>query len=278
MLVAVGPGEGDVGQGQAAGGGAFAGGHEQQVPGLDGGNGVVLLAEAGEQVGVRLVGLVQVQQLDRAEGGADHGGQAIGGGDRAHHGANGGGVPAALALGLEAATKIRAAGADAEGVGGAAVLGFVHGEAALVHQPRIAPAQPEPQHGAARGDGQQPVMVAEHHVQLVRLHAAIVGEVDADKALLDVGGNVAAVHQQAADGAGIGGGVAVQALGAVEEGAQHHSSPRRMLPALLMAVPSRSTRPSSMRLRVRVNSMRRAAPSRKKRVRVSLRLSITQAP
>jgi len=52
VLVAVRPGEGDVRQGQAAGGSGLAGGQEQQPAGLDGCDGVTLTAKAAEQVGV----------------------------------------------------------------------------------------------------------------------------------------------------------------------------------------------------------------------------------
>lgn len=50
VLVAVCPGEGDVRQRQAYGGGGLAGGQEQQPAGFDGGYGVMLAAEAAEQV------------------------------------------------------------------------------------------------------------------------------------------------------------------------------------------------------------------------------------
>ena len=58
----------------------------------------------------------------------------------------------------------------------------------------------------------------------------------------------------------------------------NHNSFLMMLTPALVPAPIRSMRSSSMRLRLRVNSMRRGVPSRKKIVLVSLRLSITHSP
>lgn len=103
----------------------------------------------------------------------------------ADDGAQCGAAPAALAFDLEAPAQVGAAGANAEGVWCAAVFGFVNGIAALVDQAGVAPAQPQAHGGAARRDGQQAVVVAEVDVELVGFHAAVVGQLDTDQALLD---------------------------------------------------------------------------------------------
>jgi len=103
----------------------------------------------------------------------------VSGGNGADDGAQGGSAPAAFLLDLEAAAQVGAAGANAEGVRSAAVLGFVDGVGALVDQPGITPAKPQAQGCAARGDGEQAVVVVEGDVELVRLQATIVGQLDA---------------------------------------------------------------------------------------------------
>ncbi|MBN0217139.1 hypothetical protein JTL39_33005, partial [Pseudomonas aeruginosa] len=70
------------------------------------------------------------------------------------------------------------------------MLGFVDGVGALVDQSAVTPAQPEVQHGAARGDREQLVMIAECHAQLIGLEAAIVGQVQGDQSWADELGDV----------------------------------------------------------------------------------------
>ncbi|MDT4853265.1 hypothetical protein FQZ97_875250 [compost metagenome] len=258
VLVALGAGDGDDGEFLSAGGFSLADGHEEQAAVFDGGHRVVLLAEAGDKVEVALVGLVQVRDFDGFELGADGGFQVVFLGEGAEDVAEGGVVPAAFAFFDQGAAHVGAAGADAEHVGRAAVLGFVDGEGAFVHQAGVTPAEPHLQGGAAWGNGEEAVAVAELDVERVRLGTAVVGEGEVDEAGGDVGCDVVAVHGEAVDGFGV--------------------AHRRMFPRVSRALPSRSMRLSSTRCRCRLNSMRRAAPSWKKRVRVSLRLSITQRP
>ena len=71
MAIAIGAGQRDVRQRRTAGSDALTGGHEQQPPGLDAGDRVELLAEAAEQVGVGLVGLVDLGELEHRKRRAD---------------------------------------------------------------------------------------------------------------------------------------------------------------------------------------------------------------
>ncbi|MNO78911.1 hypothetical protein D3C76_700650 [compost metagenome] len=143
MLVAVGTGEGDVGQLQAARGDCLAGGHEQQPTGLDGCNGVMVPAEASEQVGVGFVGLVQVRDVDGRQRCIDQRVEAVGRGDCAEDGGQWGRIPGPFAFDLEPPTQVSAAGADAQRVRRAAVLGFVNVVATFVDQPCVVPAEPQ---------------------------------------------------------------------------------------------------------------------------------------
>ncbi|MNN17927.1 hypothetical protein D3C81_1311250 [compost metagenome] len=199
MLVAVGSGEGDMGQLQAAGCDCLTGGHEQQPTGLDGCDSVMVPAEASEQVGVGFVGLVQVRDVDGRQCCIDQRVEAVGRGDCAEDGGQWGRIPGPFAFDLEPPTQVRAAGADAQRVRRAAVLGFVNVVAAFVDQPCVVPAEPQVDCGVPRRNGQQAVMVAEGNVELVGLHAAIVRELDADEPLLEHSRDVIARYNDAAD-------------------------------------------------------------------------------
>ena len=230
----------------------------------------MLGGQAGDEVEVRFAGLVDVRQADGGEGDLHQGLQAVLGGDGGEDGAERLVVPAALTLLGQAFAQIGAAGADAQGVRRAAVLQLVHLVGAFVHQPGITPAEPQADGGALGRDGEQPVVVGQLNVELVGLHAAIVLQVDADQAGDDVGGDVVAVDHHAADGVrvveGGSGFASLLAQDAPSEWGQFtdHSTPRRMSPRAPVRLPSRSTRLSSTRVSLRVNSIRRAAPSRKK--------------
>ncbi|MNN23673.1 hypothetical protein D3C81_1370780 [compost metagenome] len=177
MLVAVSAGQGDVGQFGAAGGLAAARRQTQQATSLDGDHRIKLFTNTAEQVGIGLIGLVELQDGQSAQGIGDGRGQAVAQGDVVQHVTECGVAPAAFAFGLQPLAQVRRAGADAQHVGRAAVFGFVDGVGAFVDQAGVAPAEPQPDHRTCGRDGQQAVVVAEGDAELVGLDAAVVGQV-----------------------------------------------------------------------------------------------------
>src|SRR5690606_25774769 len=159
VAVAVLSGQGDMGQVDAAGGRAGPDGHQQQVLVLDAADGVMLAGQAGQQVGIGLVGLIQVRHRDAAQHDVDHWREAVGLGNRLDDVGQGDVVPAAFSLAGQIPTQISAACPDGEHVRRAAVLNLVDDVAALVGQAGVTPAKPELDAGPARRDGKQAVVV-----------------------------------------------------------------------------------------------------------------------
>ena len=103
VLVAILAGEGDVRQRQATGGLAATGRQAEQAAGFHGGHRVEVLAQACQQVGVGLVGLVQLQDRQACQRRREHRLQVVAEGDVGEHVAQRLRVaPTALALDLQA--------------------------------------------------------------------------------------------------------------------------------------------------------------------------------
>lgn len=127
-------------------------------------------------------------------------------------------------------------------------------------------------------------MIAECHAQLIGLEAAIVGQVQGDQSWADELGDVVALDCEPEHRHRVAG-VALQLVDRAGQVARHageggidHRMRLSRLPAVPRTEPSRSVRPSSMRLSSRENSIRRGVPSAKKSVRVSVTRSITHRP
>ncbi|MNX85234.1 hypothetical protein D3C86_1170640 [compost metagenome] len=142
MLVTVSAGEGDVGQLGATGGFAATCRQAQQTTSLDGDHRIKLFANTAEQVGIGLIGLVELQDGQSAQGIGNGRAQAVAQGDVTQHVTECGVAPAAFTLGLQPLAQVRRAGADAQHVWRAAVFGFVDGVGAFVDQAGVAPAEP----------------------------------------------------------------------------------------------------------------------------------------
>src|SRR5690606_7013719 len=251
-------------------------------------DGGVVAGQPGQQVGVGFVGLVQVRYRDLAQHQVDHRFEAVGAGHCVDDVGQGYVVPAALALAGQVGLEISAAGPNADGVRGAAVLYLVDDIGALVHQTGVLPAQPELYGRPARRDGELAVVILQTEGQLVGLEPSVVGKGQTDQALFHLGGDVLAIDDQSVYGARVLGGTTVLVGGGLCAGLQrtrsgtsqsgqtldHRSSP----PMVSKMLPSSSMRLSSTRCRVRLNSMRRGAPSLKNRVLVSFRLSMIHRP
>src|SRR5699024_3450370 len=130
VRVAAGAADGELRHGLAAGGLRLSGGQKQQVRLLDGGDGVVAFAKAGEEVGVGFVGLVDVGDGARAEAGRDGRRELVAPGNGFDDGAERGVVVAVRARHGQGGAQVGAAPADVDLVRGAAVLDLVDNELA----------------------------------------------------------------------------------------------------------------------------------------------------
>ncbi|MNN11913.1 hypothetical protein D3C81_1248880 [compost metagenome] len=174
--ITAGAAQGDVWQRHAAGSFSAASGQADEAAGLHRDDGIVKLAQAGEDVGIGLIGLVKMLYRAGCHFRGDFCGQVMSGGDFIENYAQRYGAPAAFAFGLERSAKICRARPNAQGVGGPAVLRLVDGIRPFIDQPCVAPAQPQVHHCALRWDFKQSVVVAEGNAQLVSLKAPIVCE------------------------------------------------------------------------------------------------------
>ena len=149
-------------------------------------------------------------------------------------------MPGLVAAHAQAVAQVGAAGADGDDVGGAAVLDLVDHELALVDQVLAGKADRQVELDTLARQGELAVVVGQHQVELVGGVAARFLEAEADEARVDGWRDVLAIEAQA-----VGGG--------------YHAAAGTPV----------STRLSSTRRRVMLNSMRRGWPLRSNRVPVS---------
>ena len=162
----------------------------------------MLAGQAGEQVQVAFVGLIQVLHRQLRQGGGDAGGQVIGLRQFLHDGAQSGVVPAAAGALAQALPHVGTAGANADAVGGTAVLSLIDHKTALVHQ-LADPAQLHVDGGPLGGDGHAAIGIVQGQAQLVGFFAPAFAQAQLDQSAPQLGGNVLAVYAQAVVGLGI---------------------------------------------------------------------------
>ncbi len=161
---------------------------EDQATGLHRRHRVVLAAQARHQGGVAFAPLREVLKDDGRQGWREGQLQAVPPGQLRQDRAQADVRPAGFPPGPEGARQVGRLGANCQAIGRAGVTGLVHGEDTLVDQgwrqaaARFAPSERNRNARALRRDLQLAVRVIEHEIKLVRVRAALLGQVQTDQA------------------------------------------------------------------------------------------------